>query len=415
MLVRDSILSLATTAIDAGGAVVVSILIARLLGTRPTGVFGYAQTLASFLLALFGFGIPALLAQRIAEAAPGGRSWLPLVRSGLSVFGSISAPTALVTFGAIWLLSDGKLGGGTAVLAALISAFALAVGGIVLGCDRAQGDFLTPLKVSALTKGALIAAVVATGLLGIGIDGYMIAAAAVQAIVAVGLLRRLQRLVGGDVIGRPRRHDLRTASAAFPFAVLVTLEAVSFRVDTLLVEWMRGGAETGWYVAAYTIYTLPVLVSYAVASAYYPWVTRARASGVGVRRASAVALGAVTVYGLAAAVVCWSLAPWLVRFAFGEAFAPALAPFRILVLSIPVVAANRMGLTDLKGAGRVRAAAIASFAAATVSIAGNVLVLERHGLAGAAWINLLTEIVLLACVGGLGAWRASDGRRSGSA
>jgi O-antigen/teichoic acid export membrane protein len=404
-LVRNSALSLVTTALDALGAFVVSVLIARLLGARSTGVFGYAQTLASTLLAVLGLGIPALLAQRIAEAAPSGRSWVPILRSGLSVFVAVSTPAAIVTFLAIWSVTGDRLGDPLTVFAALVSAFGLAVSATTLGCDRSRGDFVTPLLASVVTKTALITAIVAVALLGLGIEGYMVAAAGVQAAVAAVLLRRLSHVVRGAVLRRPLRADVETVRDALPFAILVFLELVSFRADTLLVEWIRGGVETGWYVAAYTVYTLPTLFSWAVASAYYPWITRARASKVGVSKASTLTLGVVTLYGLAAALLFVLLAPLLVRIAFGDAFEPAVTPLRILALSIPFVAANRMGLMELKGAGRIRAAAVACFAATLVSIAGNLLVLPRFGLAGAAWVNLVTEVVTLAAVAFLGAWR----------
>jgi O-antigen/teichoic acid export membrane protein len=407
LLVRDSLFSIGASAIDAAGAVVVSVLIGRLLGARPTGVYGYAQALAGMLLAIFGLGIPALLAQRIAQAAPSGLSWVPVLRSGLSVFAAFSAPAAIAVFAAIWSFGGSRLGSVVAVVSALVSAFGLAVAGIALGCGRARGDFLTPVRASAFTKSALVAAILSVAFLGLGIEGYMVSAAVVQAGVALVLVRRLQRTVGADVIRRPVRQDLVVVRDALPFAFMVVLEVVFFRGDTLLVEWFRGGVETGWYVAAYTVYTLPILVSYSVASAYYPWVTRARASAVGVGRASALALGIVTLYGLVAALLCYLLAPWLVQLAFGSAFEPSVAPLRILALAVPFVSANRLGLMDLKGAGRIRGALVSSFVATIVSIAGNVAVLETYGIRGAAWVNVATEVVMLACVLALGAWRGT--------
>ena len=61
---------------------------------------------------------------------------------------------------------------------------------------------------------------------------------------------------------------------------------------------------------------------------------------------------------------------------------------------------------DLKGAGGIRRAALASWIAVCVSIVGNVAVLGKFGLVGAAWANLASEGALLVSVSALGARRA---------
>lgn len=405
MLVRHSLAAIATTGVDAAGGVLVGVLIGRFLGARSTGVYGYAQTLAGLALAAFGIGLPALLAQKLAEAPDRPSQWIPILRSSLSLFIAICAPLAFIAFGAFWLTFGGRRGGSIEVFPAMVSALGLAISSMVLGCTRAFGDFSTPLKASVVTKSALVLSVIGVGASRLGVDAYMAIAAVVQVGTAGLLLRRLRKTVGVTIFRWPIAEDFRVIPLAVPFGITVVLEAASFRLDTVLVEWIRGGAETGWYVAAYTIYTLPILVSYAIATAYYPWITRAIGIGASVAHSRKVAVGAVIIYGIGASLASYLLAQWLVEIAFGKSFGPAVAPFQVLSLAMPVVAANRMGIMELKGAGGIRRAALASLIAVCVSIIGNVTLLGQFGIVGAAWANLASEAALLVSVSVLGAWR----------
>ena len=77
-LISHSSLSVLTTAVDAAGALVVSILIGRLLGERPTGQYGYAQARAGIVLSVCALGLPSYVILSVAGAS---KRWSRALRS----------------------------------------------------------------------------------------------------------------------------------------------------------------------------------------------------------------------------------------------------------------------------------------------------------------------------------------------
>jgi O-antigen/teichoic acid export membrane protein len=115
-------------------------------------------------------------------------------------------------------------------------------------------------------------------------------------------------------------------------------------------------------------------------------------------------------YGLFwSTVLFWWAAP-IVQLLYGAQFGEAELLLRIMSLipllkSINFCTAIYMVVRDRQG---LRAMLLAI--GAVVNAAGNLIAIPLFGLAGAAWINLGTEVVVFLCYG-YGAWVAMRGRR----
>src|SRR4051812_43313250 len=151
-LLHDSILSVAAAATDAGGAFVVNLLIGRLLGERPTGEYGYAQTLASTLLAVFGVGLPSYLVREVAARRGRAAEWRREAATIIRAYVLISLPLPPPSFLALNVALHGRLGPYGTVAPALVGVPAPLLSGMFVGCFQGLGEFRQGLAATVLTR-----------------------------------------------------------------------------------------------------------------------------------------------------------------------------------------------------------------------------------------------------------------------
>lgn len=403
-LVGHGTWAVSATLVDALGAALMSALLTRLLGVRSMGQFGYAQTLAALILTVTGLGMPALVAQKVAWAA--GRREPPdrILLVCAWVLSRVGWPGAALVVASFAYLSGGwdELG----ILAAgLGAAMGVALLGLAISVSRSLGRFREAFATAAKVRAASLIAVVVVAGAGGRVGQLLGLYALIQASGAISLLLQCMPPKRWRGSWRPQGSEWKWIREALPWGLIIMLEASMFRIDTLFVEWLAGGLETGRYVIAYTVYSMPMLLSYSVVTAFYPWFTRAYSAGVGVKRTTEALTMLLAVYGVLAALGLWVLGPWILKLVFGADSAEADPVVRILSLALPAAGLARLGLAALKGAGLTRAAVIAPGSALAVAVVGNWAFTGSGGARAAAWVNLATELALLlvvAVLGGLG-------------
>ena len=97
-----------------------------------------------------------------------------------------------------------------------------------------------------------------------------------------------------------------------------------------------------------------------------------------------------------AAVVIWTLGPFVLSQIFGEEFAPAGRPFSILLCSKLVVLLHGVFGWGLYAAGRDLVMLCILSSVAVLSLSLNLILLPRFGMMAAASVNLVSETVILA-------------------
>jgi O-antigen/teichoic acid export membrane protein len=91
---------------------------------------------------------------------------------------------------------------------------------------------------------------------------------------------------------------------------------------------------------------------------------------------------------MTAAGLYW-LAPWIVRFFFGEAFTPATSAARVLIVAGIPMACNTVLGAGLKGFNRPLTASAAEIISLVVTAVALAVLLPRYEILGAAWASLL--------------------------
>ncbi len=222
----------------------------------------------------------------------------------------------------------------------------------------------------------------------------------------------------------------RTKRFALPAYCSTILSWLNYRVDQLILAVMLPPEQLGFYVIAVGIAERMWLPTGAVATALLPHLTHSREHDPAL--AAAISRH-VMIWTGGACLLVFVLADVAVRFMYSSAFAAAVAPLRWLLPGIFTLSAAKVLVAEMLAREKIDFTVWVSAVAALVNIVGNLVLVPRMGISGAALASsisysLLSFIVtwyylretgvpwtaLLPCRNDLLAYAALWGRKSSS-
>lgn len=193
------------------------------------------------------------------------------------------------------------------------------------------------------------------------------------------------------------RVDRALARSSFSFgsrAFGSTLgQLANARLDMLVLPAVVASTEIGLYVVAVSAGGMIVGVFGSLHHVVFP--AAARRGGDDAVAVSQRAMRVVFVASVAAALVLAVLAGFLVRFLYGNDFAGAVEPLRLLLPGVVCLATAQIATGALKGIGHPSGASIAQFAGVLVTVVGLVVLLGPYGISGAAITSSASYAVTL--------------------
>lgn len=124
---------------------------------------------------------------------------------------------------------------------------------------------------------------------------------------------------------------------ALPFALIVALVSIDVQLDVFLLSILRGVAAVGIYSAARTVILALLLLAQAFRMAIYPVMAKAYAtSEPELRKVYRQSLRYLLPIALAMTIACMIGAPWVLSFVYGDISTAAVWSLRILTLHLLV-------------------------------------------------------------------------------
>jgi len=164
------------------------------------------------------------------------------------------------------------------------------------------------------------------------------------------------------------------------------------RIDQFMIAAMLGQQQVGLYSAVVTLAELPLVLPTLLLRAALPTLARQSQESPARRDRTLLRLMGMSLYlHLGVALVLALLAEPLVVLAYGEAYRPAVAAFRIQVLAAPLVALGVLSSGWLVLERRTGHALRRTLLGAVANVALNVFLIPAHGIAGAAFATLVSQ------------------------
>lgn len=392
-LVRNIASTLVTRVAVMLVALLSSVLLARVLGPEGRGVFALILLLPSLATSLGLLGFEQANAVYAGLEPRGRRS---LVWQSATVAAGVGGALAAVAIAYFLLGAPGfaALAAAPPALVVLLLATIparLAVeywGAILRGMNRIQ--ILNMVEIGGKLA-PFLGVVILVWALDLGVAGaaWSDASACVGAAVVLGLLLR-----AAGAWGRPTwdsRLWWRVATFALPVHAGTIAAYLNYRVDEFIVAAFLPVEALGLYAIAVGLAERIWIIPGSVATVLLPHLTNRPAGDAHV---SAVICRHVAMWTGAACVVVGVVADPVITLLFSTSFAGAVQPLRWLLPGIFTLSIGKVLVAELLAREKPRYTVWASGAAVVANIAGNLLLVPRMGISGAAIASSLSYSIL---------------------
>jgi O-antigen/teichoic acid export membrane protein len=365
---------------------ITSLLMARLLGPAGRGAFYLATITPTMLVALGQLGLPSA----ISFFAGRGRSAAALERTSYALAVLLSGILLVVGLLAMpWLETNVlKATAPELVRIALISLpfqfLASFAGATLIGKQRLRNYNLILVAQSAIN---LVALGLVVGVLGLGVPGAVVVNVAVAGATAaaIAIELRLSASLEPPAQGIRPGELLGYATRVYPASVT---SYFSYRVDVFLISALLADATAlGLYSLAVSLAELTFFVPDAVSLVFFP---RVASSDRRTADELAPSVSRFTVLVTILSVACLIPAAFLAVSVVLPAFTGALPAFLVILPGVVALSVSKVLSSYINGLGLPTPVAVVSTIALGVNVAGNLLLIPRIGIVGAAAASLIS-------------------------
>ena len=167
----------------------------------------------------------------------------------------------------------------------------------------------------------------------------------------------------------------------------VLTEFVNWRLDLMMLVGVASSSAVGLYSIAVRLSDITTVLASSVGDAVMPEVAASKKTGEAtniITRSLRLTLFA----HLLILVPLWIVAPYVLRFAYGEAFVPVTNVLRLLMVASVVWSAGAIVISGLNGLGHPGLSTVSRLAAALVMVVTLTVWLPKWGILGAALASI---------------------------
>ncbi len=373
-----------------------TLFLARSLGVASFGLYVVALSYFSLITSVSDFGISRYLMREVARGEKNTKTLLShIVFLRLTILSIVFAVFAL----AVYFLDPDKL----RVSLSLFAVLAILPQSVALSIDNI---FIALQKMSLSAIGILVLSVANTlvgiffVLTGKGVMGATIALLAAEAVYAlfIFLLLLREKITIIPKLEKSLFSDILKGS--LPYGILGILGLVYFKIDSLMLSYLKGSYDTGIYGISYKFLEAAVFVPTAVGTAFFPVLTRLHVANLEeMKKVCFRIFKSMSVLGLMV-LVCYVLVlPLVIRF-FLPQYLPSITAIEILSLSIPFMFVHVPLSQVLLSSDRYLKGVIGmSIVNVLFNVVLNFIFIPKFGYIGASWITVFSDIFSLALLG----------------
>jgi O-antigen/teichoic acid export membrane protein len=362
---------------------------ARLLGVEVFGSYVLLLTIVEMICTISGYAYVDFLTREIARQP--GAGWPLGVKVTLLRLAYIapSVGTALLLLKLIHFPSAYLAN--TALLAVTLVPRAIgeSAQGVMKGLQR-----FTPLPWIEFVQGGLVLAIAPILILkGVGLRGMIsaeILAATGGALISLGIVIRwlnLKSVAGGSFRA--------VIWSTFAFNVYPFITSVYDRVDVILLYKLAGNFATGIYSLPYRAFATLQIIPYSLMGALLPAFSATQV-GTDARENCSRAMKFLYAVALLIVLATMTYAGPIILLFLGQSYGASVVTIKILVWACVPAFLNFALNTILLAAHREKAFLWTAGVCMVFNITANLLLIPRFSYIAAAWITVLTELLLLA-------------------
>jgi len=260
---------------------------------------------------------------------------------------------------------------------------------LLLGTNHISANNAVRLVQPFVLIGALVVIYISTGLTVWNSYNAWLASIGASCLIAIGLLIHL-----GLFSLKP---DFSLFISSIKLGAKGVLAAVAgfiiIQSDILMIRHFRDDAETGIYSIAATLAFLLISIPQSTGKVLFPYISRLEHNEGGNGTDTTIIYCRITfLITLFVTFVAIVLAPFMISFVYGEAYADSVTPFVILASAIALSGYVFVLDAQLYAREKVWVATICSILAASLNIGLNLYLIPQYGAVGAAITSLISYL-----------------------
>jgi len=387
----DTIITVITRALQLGLSLVISIIIARVLGPEGQGIYSLAIFLPSLLINFgnFGFGQASVFyvgRQRYPVEEIFGNNIILSFLLGIITF--LVGLGIIIFFGNYLFPKVAKIYLFLALFLIPLRFFLSFINYLLLGLQRIKEFnfinilqsfvFLTLLSVVLLVfKFAVKATIVAN-----------ILACLIGAIVLFYLAKKI---VGNFYLSFNKFYLKEAFQYGFKVYLGNVIGFLHYRIDIFLINILLNPMAVGFYSIATALAEKIWFVSQSAGIVLFPRVST-ETNERNLKEFTPIVCRNVLLITLVSAILLFCLGRSVVVLFYSEKFLDSVLPFQILLMGTVTMSGWRILANDLYGRGKPELNIYVSLASVLLNIILNILWIPRHGIVGAAWATSISYV-----------------------
>lgn len=367
-----------------------TLFLARTLGVSDFGLFTVALAYFAIISSFSDFGLNRFLIREVARNKLQAHELLPNI---IVLRVTLTAVTFAVFAVFLYLFDQNKL----RVSLILLATLAILPQSIALTFD---GVFAALRKLQ-FSAGALLFSSVFTALAGfflvskgfgsIGAVNALILGQLVYAVILIVFLLKSQKIHFSIISFPVMKKAIR---GSLPYGILGVLGLLYFRIDAVLLSYLKGSFETGIYGAAYKFLEAITFIPSAISLAIFPILSKLHDSDMQyVRKLYFKSLKVMGIFGVAVLLGYILILPKII-ITFLPDYIPSIQAIRILAISIPFIFAHVPAVSVLFSTDRyLKQVILLSILTLVFNLTANLIFIPSFGFIAASWITVLSEIL----------------------
>lgn len=365
----------------------------RYLGPYRSGQFQFVLSYATLFGVIIDFGIQQYIIKKISEHPEKAKSYF-------HNFLAVETFLSVVVYGAMVLAANLNGYDKTVIQAIMVAGLGVALHGMTypfLSVMSAFSDLRKVAFLNFLNSAINVTVIFLTLWMGGGIVMLVMQQAIFASLALVFYFKFVQKHIGKPeifkgIVALDFQLVKKIFTAAAPFALLVGFSTIYNRIDVVLITKILDYTQTGLYTAAYKFFDLIAFFPAVVSHALYPVFASLMVNGKRevVRETLERYMRLMVALALPMAVGGMILARPIIVLLAGEEFAGA-APVLAVLVWAPAMLFMYIVVNAIVVSQLTKSATMITGGNVLINIVGNIILLPRIGIIGAAIMTLVSE------------------------
>ena len=183
---------------------------------------------------------------------------------------------------------------------------------------------------------------------------------------------------------------------SFPFWLTTIFYTIYFKVNTVMLTFMKGYQQAGWYSAAYSLLESLIFIPVSAGRALFPVMSKFH----GVNKPALLLLLRKSIYylcvlGIAISIGVTLLSDRIIYLIYLDKFQNSVFALQILIWGVMLIFASTIAGNFLNAINKQKVFSMITLVAALVNVVANLILIPLYGYIGAAFGTVITEFLVL--------------------